>query len=67
VLPIVLGADYLVQQRTPAQVRVFRQLAGLLLGLLAVVMASALKRMQLYVAAYGLTSDRLYATAFMIL
>ena len=67
VLPIVLGGDYLVSSGTPAQVRVFRQLSGLLLALLAVVMASALKRMQLYVAAYGLTDDRLYATAFMIL
>lgn len=67
VLPILLGADHLVRGGTAAQVRVFRQLAGLLLALLAVIMASALQRMRLYVAAYGLTSDRLYATAFMIL
>ena len=67
VLPIILGADHLVRGGTPAQVRVFRQLAGLLLTLLAVIIASALRRMQLYVAAYGLSSDRLYATAFMIL
>ena len=67
VLPILLGADHLVRGGTAAQVRVFRQLAGLLLALLAVIMASALERMRLYVAAYGLSSDRLYATAFMIL
>ena len=67
VLPILLGADYLVRGGTPAQVRVFRQLAGLLLALLAVIIASALQRMRLYVAAYGLSSDRLYATAFMVL
>ena len=67
VLPILLGADHLVRGGAPAQVRVFRQLAGLLLGLLAVIMASALQRMRLYVAAYGLSSDRLYATAFMVL
>jgi len=67
VMPIVLGADHLVSASSPAQLRVFRQLVGLLLALLAVIMISALKRMQLYVAAYGLTADRLYATAFMIL
>jgi len=67
VLPIILGADHLIGGGTETQVRTFRQLAGLLLALLGVVMASALERMRLYVAAYGLTDDRLYATAFMIL
>jgi hypothetical protein len=67
VLAILLGAEHLVSSSTPGQVRVFRQLAGLLLALLAVVMVSALERMRLYVSAYGLTGDRLYATAFMIL
>ena len=67
VLPIVLGAEALVRGTPPPQIRVFRQLAGLLLGLLAVIMASALQRMRLYVSAYGLSTDRLYATAFMIL
>jgi uncharacterized protein DUF4153 len=67
VLPILLGADHLVRGGNAPQVRVFRQLAGLLLVLLAVIMASALARMRLYVAAYGLTDDRLYATAFMVL
>ena len=67
VLPVLLGADHLVRGGTAVQVRVFRQLAGLLLVLLAVIMASALERMRLYVSAYGLTDDRLYATAFMIL
>ena len=42
----------------------FNLLTGLLL---AVIMASALQRMRLYVAAFGLSTDRLYATAFMIL
>ena len=67
VLPVLLGAEHLVGTGTVTQVRVFRQLAALLLVLLAVIMASALQRMRLYVAAYGLTDDRLYATAFMIL
>jgi hypothetical protein len=67
VLPVLLGADHLVSSGTVAQVRVFRQLASLLLVLLAIIMASALQRMRLYVEAYGLTDDRLYATAFMVL
>ena len=67
VLPILLGADHLTRRATPAGTRVFRQLAGLMLALLVVIMASAFGRMRLYVAAYGLTTDRLYATAFMII
>lgn len=67
VLPVLLGADHLTRRATPAQTRVFRQLAGLMLALLVVIMASALGRMRLYVAAYGLTTDRLYATAFMVI
>jgi hypothetical protein len=67
VLPILLGAEALVHAGTAPQVRVFRQLAGLLLALLSVVMISALQRMRLYVAAFGLSAQRLYATAFMIL
>jgi len=67
VLPVVLGADYLVRGGTPAQLRIFRWLAGLLLALLSVVMVSALQRMRLYVAEFGLSEDRLYATAFMLL
>src|SRR5260370_19599373 len=67
VLPILMGAEALVDRVAGPQVRVFRQLAGLLLGLLAVIMAAALQLNRLYVAAFGLTTDRLYATAFMIL
>jgi len=65
-LPVLLGADHLVRGETAEHLRTFRRLAGLLLVLLAVVMASALGRMRLYVAAYGLSEDRLYATAFMV-
>ncbi len=65
VLPTLLGADWLLRGASPDARRTFRHLAGLLLGLLAVVVASALERMRLYVAAFGLTEIRLYATAFM--
>jgi hypothetical protein len=64
-LPVLLGTDWLVRGETAVHRRTFRQLAGLLVGLLAVVMASALERMRLYVAAFGLSEIRLYATAFM--
>lgn len=51
--------------QTPAQETLFRGLAGLLLLLLFVIMASALARMNLYRSEYGLTELRVYTTAFM--
>jgi Domain of unknown function (DUF4173) len=67
VLPVLLGADALARKGAAAQIRVVHQLSGLLLAFLAVIMVSALQRMRLYVAAFGLSEQRLYATAFMIL
>lgn len=67
VLPLLLGANYAVRDAQPGGTAVFRRLATLLLVLLAVIMASALQRMRLYVSAFGLSEDRLYATAFMVL
>jgi Domain of unknown function (DUF4173) len=66
VLPVLMGANHLVRGETPVHLTTFRRLASLLLVLLAVVMASALQRMRLYVGAFGLSEDRLYATAFMV-
>ena len=66
VLPVLLGADWLVRRETPEHVRSFRYLAGLLLVQLGVVMVSALARMRLYVGAYGLSEIRLFATAGML-
>jgi Domain of unknown function (DUF4173) len=66
VLPVLSGADWLVRGESPARQRTFRQLSVLLLALLAVVMASALQRMRLYVGAFGLSEIRLYSTAFML-
>lgn len=64
-LPLLLAADWLLDGRDAGAVRRFRQLAVVLLALLAVILASALQRMRLYTATYGLTEQRLYATAFM--
>jgi hypothetical protein len=66
VLPVLMGADHVVRGETPAHLTLFRRMASLLLVLLTVVMASALQRMRLYVGAFGLSEDRLYATAFMV-
>jgi hypothetical protein len=66
VLPLLTGADWLVRNESREHQRTFRQLAIVLLLLLAVVIASALTRMRLYVREYGLSEDRLYATAFML-
>src|SRR5437667_254233 len=66
VLPFLLGADWLLRDTSREHQRTLRQLSGLLLALLGVVMASALQRMRLYVAEFGLSETRLYATAFMI-
>ncbi len=66
VLPILVGGDWALRHEPREHQRTFRFLAGLLLVLLAVVMVSALRRVWLYVAEFGLSEIRLYATAFMV-
>lgn len=65
-LPVLLLADWLLRRERPADERLFRGLAGLLVVMLFVVMASALQRMSLYEEQFGLTELRLYTTAFML-
>jgi hypothetical protein len=65
VLPVLLSANVLLRRDTPRAQRVYRALSLTLLGLLGIIMYSALARMRLYQAAYGLSTDRLYATVFM--
>ncbi|HEX3236396.1 MAG TPA: DUF4173 domain-containing protein [Gemmatimonadales bacterium] len=64
-LPLLLLADWSLDQGDRRRVRRFRLLAGLMLLLLDVMLASALFRMRLYTAEYGLTEQRFYTTAFM--
>jgi hypothetical protein len=64
-LPLLLGADRALGRRDPASLRRFRWLAAIMLVLLNVMLASALWRMRLYTAEYGLTELRFYTTAFM--
>lgn len=65
VLPLLLLAHWLLRTEKPAHLRLFKLLSGALVGLLLVVMASAVGRMRLYTAEFGLTELRLYTTAFM--
>jgi len=64
VLPLILGTRALVEDARV--VRRHRALSIALLALLAAIMASALLRMALYVGYFGLSSDRMYATAIML-
>lgn len=65
-LPLLVGAQRLVDRAARRSVESFRALAPTLALLMGLVMASALVRMRLYMAMYGLTEDRFYATAFML-
>ncbi|MCC6929332.1 MAG: DUF4173 domain-containing protein [Gemmatimonadaceae bacterium] len=64
VLPLILGTRALTEDR--AVVQRHRSLSTALLALVAAIMASALLRMSLYVGYFGLSEDRLYATAIMV-
>ncbi|MBA3257944.1 MAG: DUF4173 domain-containing protein [Gemmatimonadales bacterium] len=64
-LPVLLFADRMLGRRDPAALRRFRLLASVMLVLLNVMLVSALWRMRLYTAEYGLTELRFYTTAFM--
>ncbi|HET9292677.1 MAG TPA: DUF4173 domain-containing protein [Gemmatimonadales bacterium] len=63
-LPLLLLAEWLLERRDEA-LRPFRLLAAVTLVLLLLILASALHRMRLYTAHFGLTELRLYTTAFM--
>jgi hypothetical protein len=64
-LPLLLVADWFLDQRDGGRARTFRRLALLMLVLLDVMLASALYRMRLYTVQFGLTELRFYTTAFM--
>jgi hypothetical protein len=62
VVPVLLMANSVVRERP----QVVRALSALLVGLVFVVLASALDRMRLYQREYGLTELRLYATGLIL-
>jgi hypothetical protein len=65
VLPFLLFVHWLLRPEDAVAQRLFQWLAGIEIGLLFVIMASAFERMRLYQAEYGLSEQRLYPTAFM--
>ena len=64
VVLLVLSVDWLVKREDSARKTIDR-LHSVLLLLTGVILASALQRMRLYTAAFGLTELRLYTTVFM--
>jgi hypothetical protein len=65
-LPVLLGTQALIPASDVRTLRFYRRLAVSLTVLLGAVMVSAGARMRLYVHYYGISTDRLYATAFML-
>lgn len=65
-LAVLLGAQALIPASDVRTLRLYRRLAVPLVVLLGAMMFSAGARMRLYVQYYGISTDRLYATAFMI-
>ncbi len=66
VVPLLLALQWLFRPASAAQNRVFRALAGAMVALVFVIMASALHRMYLYMQEFGLTVPRYSATVFMV-
>ena len=66
VVPVLLAADWLLDHRTRHDAFVFHGLAGVQIGLVLAIAASALQRLRLYHASYGLTESRFYAMVLLI-
>jgi hypothetical protein len=66
VVPLLLAADWLLDRRDRWDDRVFRWLAGIQIALVLAIAASALQRLRLYHASYGLTDPRFYAMVLLI-
>ncbi|KPJ94382.1 MAG: hypothetical protein AMS18_03775 [Gemmatimonas sp. SG8_17] len=66
VVPVLLAADWILDRRDRRSQQCYRVIATVILVLVFLMMISAGQRMRLYVDAYGLTVDRLYASAFMV-
>jgi hypothetical protein len=65
-LPVLLGAHALIPDSDSRTLRLFRRLALPLVALLGAILLSAGARMKLYVHYYGISTDRLYASAIMV-
>ncbi len=69
VLPILLTIHWLLRKDNPFNEKLFRILAGIQIGLLFVIMSSAMQRLVLLTGnlGYGLTVERFYAMSFIVL
>jgi Domain of unknown function (DUF4153) len=65
VLPLLLAAHWALDVERPRARPVFLAIASSLIVLVGILMVSALHRMSVYVSVYGLSTDRIYAIAFM--
>lgn len=65
-LPLLMGLRRILRADTVRQLRVFRALASVHVGLLILLLASAAHRMSLYAQVYGLTELRLYVSACIV-
>ncbi len=65
ILPVLLVADWAVSPDDRRGTQVVRWLTGVVLVLIGLIVASAVWRMRLYINAYGLTDDRVYASTVM--
>jgi hypothetical protein len=66
VVPVLLAADWLLDRPGRRDALVFRGLAGVQIGLVLAITVSALQRLRLYHASYGLTESRFYAMVLLI-
>ncbi len=68
VLPMLLASHWLLRREAGKTERIFKVLAGVQIGLLFVIMASAVQRLVLLTGelGYGLTTVRFYPMVFMI-
>ncbi|MDQ2747116.1 MAG: DUF4173 domain-containing protein [Acidobacteriota bacterium] len=68
VLPILLASHWLLRKDSPISEKIYRVLAGINIGLLFVIMASAAQRLFLLTGnvGYGLTTIRFYPMVVMI-
>ena len=66
VVPVLLAADWLLARRGRLDAVVFRSLAGVQIGLVLAITASAFQRLRLDHASYGLTESRFYGMVLLI-
>ncbi len=65
-LGLLIGLQALTRRQTHGQARLFQVLSTVLIGLVGVLIATALQRMLLYEEAYGYTELRLYVHVFLV-